>query len=63
MKCDIAVVTKGDNIKTPHKSNETDEDDIEGYKEHTTFTLQIQKLNQKHNITDVAYISKRQNDI
>ncbi|XP_072134947.1 otoferlin [Mobula birostris] len=30
VKCDIAVVGKGDNIKTPHKSNETDEDDIEG---------------------------------
>ncbi|KAL2098893.1 hypothetical protein ACEWY4_005373 [Coilia grayii] len=30
VKCDIAVVTKGDNIKTPHKSTETDEDDIEG---------------------------------
>lgn len=32
VKCDIAVVTKGDNIKTPHKASETDEDDIEGYK-------------------------------
>ncbi|MCJ8736710.1 hypothetical protein PDJAM_G00015680 [Pangasius djambal] len=30
VKCDIAVVTKGDNIKTPHKASETDEDDIEG---------------------------------
>lgn len=30
IKCDIAVVGKGDNIKTPHKVNETDEDDIEG---------------------------------
>ncbi|KAF4084233.1 hypothetical protein AMELA_G00126220 [Ameiurus melas] len=30
VKCDIAVVTKGDNIKTPHKATETDEDDIEG---------------------------------
>ncbi|XP_069742580.1 otoferlin isoform X1 [Narcine bancroftii] len=30
IKCDIAVVGKGDNIKTPHKSSETDEDDIEG---------------------------------
>lgn len=30
VKCDIAVVSKGDNIKTPHKANETDEDDIEG---------------------------------
>uniref|UniRef100_A0A6Q2Z6Y7 Otoferlin n=1 Tax=Esox lucius TaxID=8010 RepID=A0A6Q2Z6Y7_ESOLU len=30
VKCDIAVVGKGDNIKTPHKSTETDEDDIEG---------------------------------
>ncbi|KAL7862243.1 hypothetical protein SRHO_G00136840 [Serrasalmus rhombeus] len=30
IKCDIAVVAKGDNIKTPHKANETDEDDIEG---------------------------------
>uniref|UniRef100_A0A3Q2XCE0 Otoferlin n=1 Tax=Hippocampus comes TaxID=109280 RepID=A0A3Q2XCE0_HIPCM len=29
LKCDIAVVGKGDNIKTPHKANETDEDDIE----------------------------------
>ncbi|KAJ8009618.1 hypothetical protein DPEC_G00090770 [Dallia pectoralis] len=30
IKCDIAVVAKGDNIKTPHKAKETDEDDIEG---------------------------------
>ena len=30
IKCDIAVVGKGDNIKTPHKANESDEDDIEG---------------------------------
>ncbi|XP_004377646.1 otoferlin isoform X3 [Trichechus manatus latirostris] len=30
VKCDIAVVGKGDNIKMPHKANETDEDDIEG---------------------------------
>uniref|UniRef100_A0A8C8B5A7 Otoferlin n=1 Tax=Otus sunia TaxID=257818 RepID=A0A8C8B5A7_9STRI len=30
LKCDIAVVGKGDTIKTPHKANETDEDDIEG---------------------------------
>uniref|UniRef100_A0A671Z423 Otoferlin n=1 Tax=Sparus aurata TaxID=8175 RepID=A0A671Z423_SPAAU len=30
VKCDIAVVAKGDTIKTPHKANETDEDDIEG---------------------------------
>ncbi|XP_010211914.1 PREDICTED: otoferlin [Tinamus guttatus] len=30
LKCDVAVVAKGDNIKTPHKANETDEDDIEG---------------------------------
>lgn len=30
IKCDIAVVGKGDTIKTPHKANETDEDDIEG---------------------------------
>ncbi|XP_014743651.1 PREDICTED: otoferlin [Sturnus vulgaris] len=30
LKCDIAVVGKGDNIKTPHKANETEEDDIEG---------------------------------
>uniref|UniRef100_A0A8C2F237 Otoferlin n=1 Tax=Cyprinus carpio TaxID=7962 RepID=A0A8C2F237_CYPCA len=30
VKCDIAVVGKGDNIKTPHKANETDENDIEG---------------------------------
>ncbi|TRY81428.1 hypothetical protein DNTS_008147 [Danionella cerebrum] len=29
VKCDIAVVAKGDIIKTPHKANETDEDDIE----------------------------------
>lgn len=31
VKVDIAVVGKGDNIKTPHKANETDEDDIEGW--------------------------------
>uniref|UniRef100_A0AAZ3SW68 C2 domain-containing protein n=1 Tax=Oncorhynchus tshawytscha TaxID=74940 RepID=A0AAZ3SW68_ONCTS len=30
IKCDIAVVGKGDNIKTPHKATETDEDDVEG---------------------------------
>ncbi|XP_041105709.1 otoferlin-like isoform X1 [Polyodon spathula] len=30
LKCDIAVVAKGDNIKSPHKANATDEDDIEG---------------------------------
>ncbi|XP_061563485.1 otoferlin isoform X5 [Cololabis saira] len=30
IKCDIAVVGKGDNIKTPHKANETEEDEIEG---------------------------------
>ncbi|XP_040204321.1 otoferlin isoform X5 [Rana temporaria] len=30
LKCDVAVVGKGDNIKTPHKANETDDDDIEG---------------------------------
>ncbi|XP_063079434.1 otoferlin [Engraulis encrasicolus] len=31
VKCDIAVVGKGDNIKTPHKANEAEEeDDIEG---------------------------------
>lgn len=30
VKCDVAVVGKGDNIKTPHKANETDDDDIEG---------------------------------
>lgn len=30
VKCDIAVVAKGDTIKTPHKVNESDEDDIEG---------------------------------
>uniref|UniRef100_A0A671Q5Z8 Otoferlin b n=1 Tax=Sinocyclocheilus anshuiensis TaxID=1608454 RepID=A0A671Q5Z8_9TELE len=30
VKCDIAVVAKGDTIKTLHKTNETDEDDIEG---------------------------------
>ncbi|KAM7376197.1 hypothetical protein PAMP_005940 [Pampus punctatissimus] len=30
VKCDIAVVAKGDTIKTPHKANESDEDDIDG---------------------------------
>lgn len=30
IKCDIAVVAKGDTIKTPHKTNESDDDDIEG---------------------------------
>ncbi|XP_065803788.1 otoferlin-like [Labrus bergylta] len=30
VKCDITVVAKGDSIKTPHKANESDEDDIEG---------------------------------
>ncbi|KAM9788060.1 otoferlin-like [Syngnathus typhle] len=30
VKCDVAVVAKGDTIKTPHKSSELDEDDIEG---------------------------------
>ncbi|KAL2082435.1 hypothetical protein ACEWY4_022253 [Coilia grayii] len=31
VKCDIAVVGKGDNIKTPHKANEAEEeDDMEG---------------------------------
>lgn len=30
VKCDIAVVAKGDTIKTPHKANERDEDEIEG---------------------------------
>uniref|UniRef100_A0A672RKG2 Otoferlin n=1 Tax=Sinocyclocheilus grahami TaxID=75366 RepID=A0A672RKG2_SINGR len=30
VKCDVAVVKKGDTLKTPHKTNETDEDDIEG---------------------------------
>ncbi|XP_023662401.2 otoferlin isoform X2 [Paramormyrops kingsleyae] len=30
VKCDIAVVGKGDNIKTPHKTTEKDDDDIEG---------------------------------
>uniref|UniRef100_A0A3Q3K9H7 Otoferlin n=1 Tax=Monopterus albus TaxID=43700 RepID=A0A3Q3K9H7_MONAL len=30
IKCDIAVVAKGDTIKSPHKVNESDEDDIEG---------------------------------
>uniref|UniRef100_A0A3Q3G455 Otoferlin n=1 Tax=Kryptolebias marmoratus TaxID=37003 RepID=A0A3Q3G455_KRYMA len=29
VKCDVAVVAKGDTIKTPHKANESDEDDIE----------------------------------
>lgn len=31
IKCDVAVVAKGDTMKTPHKASETDEDDIEGY--------------------------------
>lgn len=31
VKCDVAVVAKGDTIKTPHKVNETDEDEIEGW--------------------------------
>lgn len=30
VKCDIAVVAKGDTIKTPHKTNESEDDDIEG---------------------------------
>ncbi|KAK5857908.1 hypothetical protein PBY51_011117 [Eleginops maclovinus] len=30
IKCDVTVVAKGDTIKTPHKANESDEDDIEG---------------------------------
>ncbi|XP_034076505.1 otoferlin-like isoform X1 [Gymnodraco acuticeps] len=30
IKCDVTVVAKGDTIKTPHKVNESDEDDIEG---------------------------------
>uniref|UniRef100_A0A3B4FK19 Otoferlin n=1 Tax=Pundamilia nyererei TaxID=303518 RepID=A0A3B4FK19_9CICH len=30
VKCDIAVVAKGDTIKTPHKANESEEDDIDG---------------------------------
>uniref|UniRef100_A0AAY4AWM5 C2 domain-containing protein n=1 Tax=Denticeps clupeoides TaxID=299321 RepID=A0AAY4AWM5_9TELE len=30
VKCDIAVIGRGDNIKSPHKSTESDEDDIEG---------------------------------
>ncbi|PWA29795.1 hypothetical protein CCH79_00007974 [Gambusia affinis] len=30
VKCDIAVVAKGDTIKTPHKANESEDDDIEG---------------------------------
>lgn len=30
VKCDIAVVGKGDNIKTPHKTTDKDDDDIEG---------------------------------
>ncbi|XP_059972637.1 otoferlin isoform X1 [Mesoplodon densirostris] len=30
VKCDVAVVGKGDNIKMPHKANETEEEDIEG---------------------------------
>lgn len=31
IKCDIAVVAKGDTMKTPHKASEADEDDIDGY--------------------------------
>lgn len=30
VKCDIMVVAKGDNIKTQHKINEAEDDDIEG---------------------------------
>ncbi|KAG7229088.1 hypothetical protein INR49_013029 [Caranx melampygus] len=30
VKCDVAVVAKGDTIKTPHKTNESEDDDIEG---------------------------------
>ncbi|XP_061599324.1 otoferlin-like [Cololabis saira] len=30
VKCDVAVVAKGDTIKTPHKANESDDDDIDG---------------------------------
>ncbi|XP_076013626.1 otoferlin-like [Genypterus blacodes] len=30
IKCDVAVVAKGDNLKTPHKATEADDDDIEG---------------------------------
>ncbi|KAK3542372.1 hypothetical protein QTP86_025854 [Hemibagrus guttatus] len=30
VKCDVSVVGKGDNIKTPHKANELEDDDIEG---------------------------------
>ena len=30
IKCDIAVVGKGDTVKTPHKSADADEDDVEG---------------------------------
>ncbi|XP_061780505.1 otoferlin-like isoform X2 [Nerophis lumbriciformis] len=30
VKCDVAVVAKGDAVKTPRKANESDEDDVEG---------------------------------
>ncbi|XP_077477285.1 otoferlin b [Stigmatopora argus] len=30
VKCDVAVVAKGDAVKTPHKPRESDDDDIEG---------------------------------
>lgn len=30
VRCDIAVVAKGDTMKTSHKTSEMDEDDIEG---------------------------------
>ncbi|XP_046692784.1 otoferlin isoform X2 [Silurus meridionalis] len=30
VKCDISVVAKGDMVKTPHKANELEDDDIEG---------------------------------
>ncbi|XP_061750148.1 otoferlin-like [Nerophis ophidion] len=30
VKCDVAVVAKGDAVKTPRKANESDDDDVEG---------------------------------
>lgn len=41
VKCDIAVVGKGDNIKTPHKANEPDEDDIEGLETHIYLYISV----------------------
>uniref|UniRef100_A0A3P8YFS9 Otoferlin n=1 Tax=Esox lucius TaxID=8010 RepID=A0A3P8YFS9_ESOLU len=46
VKCDIAVVAKGDNIKTPHKANETDEDDIEGNYDEVNLLFQLFFLRQ-----------------